>query len=306
MRVLPVLLAAAVFAAPALAEKPTPDAKVTVEDNTYRFGDLYRSERGTTVEACAQMCTQESSCASWSLVPATFSLGPRCELKRNPGVASHRPGAVSGMSEFWQMDPSRHGEMRYQPQIPVGYQPAPVPVEQLDGSPADEPALVGGPGERAEIMIEPEPQIAAAPIKTLPPQAVAVEVARAPAQVVMPTPVKQPALDEPHPLYRKPVRTAQPSAVPTVFKSPAESAPQAQPASAEFNAVQKRTTQAVSAPVAESPVPPPPTPKPMVQPAPWAEPISDDLDETVKVSDIVADEDDATNDFLDGLSEVGF
>ncbi|MEO1659986.1 MAG: hypothetical protein AAFR51_03285 [Pseudomonadota bacterium] len=320
MRVLPVLLAAAVFAAPAFAEKPTPDAKVTVEDDTYRFGDLYRSERGTSVEACAQMCTQDSSCASWSLIPATFRLGPRCELKRTPGTASHRPGAVSGMSEFWQMDPSRHAEMRYQPAIPASRQPAAVPLEQLRPSPIPrtfgeplpvrEPELVGGPEQSAAIVSQPAPQLAARPVKTPPPQTVSVEVARGPAQGTVPAYVKQPVPEEPHPLYRKPVRTAQPAAAPTMFKDPANSAPQARPAQATFNAVQKRETQTVSAPPSTAtpppaPAAPAPAPSPAPQRVPWTERVGNDPNYSVSGGTFVPGDEDATAGFVDGVPEAG-
>ena len=124
MRALPVFLAVALIAAPALADTSLDGGPLTVEDNTYRFGDLYRSERGTTIEACAKMCSSDSVCASWSLVPATFRMGPRCELKQTPGEAVSRPGAVSGISEYWQMDPVRHSPMRYQPSVPASRQPA--------------------------------------------------------------------------------------------------------------------------------------------------------------------------------------
>lgn len=168
MRILPVLIAAMVFTAPALAEKPTPDVSVTFEADTYRYGDLYRSERGTTVEDCSLMCSRDSSCASWTLTPATFRLGPRCELKRTPGAASHRPGAASGMSEYWQMDAGRHADMRYQPRVPESRQPAAVPLEQLrpspvprvfgDPPPVREPELMGGPKTRVSaVMRRPEP-----------------------------------------------------------------------------------------------------------------------------------------------------
>ena len=143
MRAFSSLVALAVFASPALAEDALQGGVIAFEENTYRFGDLYRSERGTTVEACAEMCTADRSCASWSLTPATFRLGPRCELKRTPGEAVSRPGGASGMSEVWQMDPARHAAMRYQPSVPESRQPAAVPLDQLRPSPV--PRTFGEP-----------------------------------------------------------------------------------------------------------------------------------------------------------------
>ena len=97
MRIVLPVFAVALFAAPALAVKPTPEAPdalagapIVAEENTYRFGYPYRSERGTTVDACALACNRDASCAAWSLTPATFKIGPRCELKRAPGAASYR------------------------------------------------------------------------------------------------------------------------------------------------------------------------------------------------------------------------
>ncbi|MHA7898701.1 MAG: PAN domain-containing protein [Henriciella sp.] len=301
MRVLPLLLAAAVMSSPAIAEKPTPDTiKIAVETDTYRFGDLYRSERGTTVEACAQMCQQDQVCAAWTLTPATFQIGPRCELKRTPGAASHRPGAVSGMNEYLQMTPDRHGEMRYLVPVPASRQPAAVPLDQLrpspvprvfgDPLPPTEPELLGAPEPKISAVmrpttpiVEPAPTLAAAPASVpAPDQVETVEILRAPGQGDVPKYVKQPAPTEPHPLYKEPIRTAAPaaptaSASPaTVFKDPARkmSAPQSAPAS--FNAVEKR-------PVREAPASPPPPVKvaapsgqvPPKPPSPSAKPLRD-------------------------------
>ncbi len=66
--------------------------------DTYRFGYPYRSSRGTTPYACASQCDSDATCAAWSLTPATFRMGPRCELKRSIGSSERRPGAVSGIA----------------------------------------------------------------------------------------------------------------------------------------------------------------------------------------------------------------
>lgn len=278
MRVLPLLLAAAVMSSPAIAEKPAPESiKIAIENDTYRFGDLYRSERGTTIEACAQMCQQDQACAAWTLTPATFQIGPRCELKRTPGAASHRPGAVSGMNEYLQMTPDRHGEMRYLVPVPASRQPAAVPLDQLrpspvprvfgDPLPPTEPELLGAPEPKISAVMrpttpiaEPAPAITAMPVPApmpAPAPEQSVEVLRAPGQGEVPQYVKQPAPTEPHPLYKEPIRTAAPAAttVPaspkTVFKDPARRAPAPQAATANFNAVEKR-------PVRQAPASPPP------------------------------------------------
>lgn len=219
MRVMPALLAAALFVAPALAEKPVPDVDVTFEPNTYRYGDLYQVDAGTSVEACALRCSTDSACASWSFIPESYELGSRCELKRNPGMASYRPGVASGMSEVWQMDPARHSEMRYTPIIPATIE-AP--------NPSIEPDLMGGPETRISATMRPAPMPTAdsmTPLQPLAPTIVeTVELTRGPAQGAAPAYVKQPPPVEPHPLYRLPKPAATKASASTVFKDPSRAA----------------------------------------------------------------------------------
>lgn len=277
MRVLPVLLAATLMASPAFAEKPTPDVEtieIAVENDTYRFGDLYRSQRATSVEACALVCRQESVCASWTLTPATFRKGPRCELKRTPGAASHRPGAVSGISEAWQMDVNRDGEMRYQPQVPASRQPAAVPLDQVRLSPVPrtfgeplpktEPELLGGPAPRVSAVVrrpaQPVVQTRVQPPAPAPAAAPVVELARGPGSGQVPEYVKQPAPTEPHPLYKEPIRTAAPAPMPaapvTTFKDPARTAAAPKASTRGYNAVVKRQVSASASTNANASVPP--------------------------------------------------
>ncbi|MEM1390276.1 MAG: hypothetical protein AAGG45_04265, partial [Pseudomonadota bacterium] len=73
------------------------------EADTYRFGVAYLSTRGTTPGQCEAACNRDTDrCLSWTLVPATFQMGPRCELKRNVGAQEYRPGAVSGIALRYQ------------------------------------------------------------------------------------------------------------------------------------------------------------------------------------------------------------
>ncbi len=164
MRIVSVLMAASLIALPASATKPTPEAPVpalaggplVAEANTYRFGDLLRSEPGTTAEACAEICSKDARCAAWSLTPVTYTVPARCELKANPGAATYRPGAVSGMSELLQMDPVRDAQMRYQVKVPASRQPEAVPLDQLRPSPV--PRIFGDPlpTEGPQPKTEPE------------------------------------------------------------------------------------------------------------------------------------------------------
>ncbi|MEL6692221.1 MAG: hypothetical protein AAFQ12_04210 [Pseudomonadota bacterium] len=316
MRALSSLVALAVFASPAIAEDALQGGVLAFEDDTYRFGDLYRSERGTTVEACAQMCTADSACASWSLTPATFRLGPRCELKRTPGEAISRPGAASGMSEFWQMDPARHTPMRYQLSVPESRQPAAVPLDQLrpspvprtfgDPPPIREPELMGAPTAQTTVQT----QTIAASTAPAPKQTRTVEVYRGPGEGVVPDYVKQPAPVQAPAPQKAPVReTPKP-----VFKDPARKTPVAQPAVSNLNAVVRRrnqTPQAVAAPAPQpAPAPTPtsePIPAPLNEPAPqrvpWTERTGNTPNYSVGGSGYVPGDEDATAGFVEGLPE---
>ena len=203
MRLVPVLIAATCLALPAGATKPSPEtltnvpedlalagAPLVVQENTYRFGDLLRSEPATSVDACASACHQDARCVSWSMTPAAYTTEGRCELKANPGTASYRPGAVSGISEAVRMEP----EMRYQVRIPEGYQPAPEVVEELHGAetaaPISMPDLLGAEETRVSaVMLAPEP-----PAPPVPPVAAIAPVKTAPSAPPLPAPPTEPVL----------------------------------------------------------------------------------------------------------------
>ena len=244
MRILLTLTAAMLIAAPAMATKPTPDTllggpagsgedapdpSVFIEKNTYRFGQPYRTERGSTAEACAHMCSSDGKCASWSLTPATFQIGPRCELKLTPGMTSYRPGTVSGISRDLQMDPARDAVMRYEVSVPASRQPDAVPLDQLRPSPV--PHTFGEPLEMStpELLGERPPQVSAVMKAELVPET-APQPAMAPAPSPKPAALATPAgtpvhLDAPIEVSRTP-RTPQPA-------PPQSSNPPSPPALAE-------------------------------------------------------------------------
>jgi hypothetical protein len=210
MRFVPILIAATCLALPAGATKPTPEtppsapgnqalagAPLVVQENTYRFGDLLRSEPASSVDACAEACHLDARCVAWSMTPAVYSVEGRCELKSNPGAASYRPGAVSGISESVRMEP----EMRYQVRVPEGYQPEPEVVEELLGAeaptPIHMPDLLGATETRVSAVMKapvaPAPPAApAAPVETIEP----VEMARVAPPLPAP-PVAAPPLPAP-------------------------------------------------------------------------------------------------------------
>lgn len=98
MRMITTLGLALLLPGAALAKGNAIEPAAHYETNTYRQGSTMSSQRGTTPEACSAACSAEAMCAAWTLTPATFRIGPRCELKRSPGRSVTRPGAVSGLS----------------------------------------------------------------------------------------------------------------------------------------------------------------------------------------------------------------
>lgn len=231
MRFVPVLIAASCLALPAGATKPTPEtppsatgdlalagAPLVVQENTYRFGDLLRSEPASSVDACAKACHLDARCVAWSMTPAVYSVEGRCELKSNPGAASYRPGAVSGISESVRMEP----KMRYQVHVPEGYQPEPEVEEELLGAeapaPIHVPDLLGDSETRVSAVMKapaaPVPPAAlAAPVETIEP----VEMARIAPPLPAP-PVTAPPL--PAPPTEPVARIADAPPVPTKAAAP--------------------------------------------------------------------------------------
>jgi len=224
MRFVPVLIALSCLALPASATKPTPDspptapedlelagAPLVVQEHTYRFGDLLRSEPGTSVEACAAACHADARCVAWTLTPPAYSAEARCELKANPGTASYRPGAVSGMSESLRMEP----QMRYQVKVPEGYQPAPAETEELLGAeaaaPITMPELLGTSETRISAVMKPAP----APVAEAPVEPVIAEAPPAPVKETLALKASAPTAPTVAPGPPPPVKA-------TAFAQPAE------------------------------------------------------------------------------------
>lgn len=238
MRLVSALLAATLLTAPALAAPTAEEKSPAYEVNTYRFGYPYRSERGTTAEACEQMCNRDGSCAVWSLTPATFKVGPRCELKRAVGSATARPGAISGVANRFQPDPIRTGPMQYTGQaVPDSRQPPPRPAGQVPPSPLppgwtpvepEQSDLMGGPEQSVSVVKRPRPATTLA--------------VRGPAQGTVPSDVKQPAPVT----FATPTRLA-PKPVASAGSQPRET----------YSAVLKRPSTR-SVPAAQTPPGPPP------------------------------------------------
>lgn len=110
MRPLPLLIAASLLALPltltATGEEllgAPPEADTAGhQPNTYRYGYVYASEGVTTPTACEARCNSDTACSSWSTTPTAPDTDLRCDLKRNIGRATYRPGAVSGVASKYQ------------------------------------------------------------------------------------------------------------------------------------------------------------------------------------------------------------
>ncbi|MDG1824666.1 MAG: PAN domain-containing protein [Henriciella sp.] len=334
MRILSALAAIAMIASPAFAEHHSKVTKVNTvpadtrlaghEPDTYRFGYPYNSMRGTTPGQCEQMCNRDQSCASWSYVPATFQIGPRCELKRSVGSQSYRPGAVSGIAKQYQPRPQSAPRTAVTQAAPTvtrreTYRPAPQsaprPVRsQSVRSTAPKPmaGLLGGPtvittGQGANgRVIRPSGAMPANAPKIYP------SPAPAPAPVAMPAP--RPTMTTiPNAVTRRPAPVAKPQPAP-VQPTPRAPVPQFEMVPEQAAAPAPRPAPQ-PAPVASAPVE---ATAPMssggvsIEPAapipnrrkPWTERSNGDPDYSVGDSGFIPGDEEATAGLIDGLPEA--
>lgn len=271
------LAAPMAMADPALKGGPQP-ADMIIEPDTYRFGYPYHSTRGESVEQCAALCTREARCSAWSLTPATFQIGPRCELKRKVGKAERQPGAVSGLA----VRPYASA-----PPQPVSAPASETPQRQVL-RPVDSGAYRPAQAQPAIIMPSPadmqpvtKPSPKAVPISTAKPMAVPAVDAMRRAQ---PKP-QAPAV--------KPVKAAAPAPV-----SPPKAAP-------TVNAMTRATPKAIQQPLqvgVTTRKTPPPMP-PQTPRKPWTERTADDIDYSVQGMDFIPGDREAAAGFLDGAPE---
>lgn len=319
MRILSALAAIAIIASPAFADhaKVTKRATVPVdtrlpahEPDTYRFGYPYNILRGTSPGQCEQMCNRDQSCAAWSFVPATFQVGPRCELKRSVGSQINRPGAVSGIAIKFHPVPQRSVQApAAQTSVRQTYRPAPqaaprpVQTTRIMSAPQPAPAqpyqmkeLMGGPttvrsGQDTPGRITRAPAPQPAPVA-------------APTVYAGPRPLTQ----MPNAVTRRPAapQPAQPATRPA--PPPARPVPQFQMVPEDEMAPAPAPVQA-TAPVATAPTS---TGGVAISPAapiqnrrkPWTERSNGDPDYSVGDSGFIPGDEEATAGFVDGLPEA--
>lgn len=296
------LMALTLLAAPAAADmsQSTSSVKTVPEDtrlpghepDTYRFGQPYNAVRGTSPAQCEQVCDRDQGCAAWSYVPATFQLGPRCELKRSVGAQSFRPGAVSGIAS------------RFHPVPEVIYSDGePGSVSHVSSSGVrsaqatstqnrSERSLMGGPtivrtgaSSLAGDAVIATPATRPAPAPT-PLAATPLAIVRRPAPAPTPKPV--PTTPPPQPLTPRvstPAPTAPPQrAVPQFEMTPGQAstpAPAAVDGGVQFDP--------------EGPL--------QTGRRPWTERTSTDPDYSIVDPDYIPGDEQATAGFLDGVGE---
>ncbi|MEM1036905.1 MAG: PAN domain-containing protein [Pseudomonadota bacterium] len=334
------LFALALFAGGAFAQtQVVKTGSVVTQDNrlpghepdTYRFGIAYLSTRGTSPGQCEAACNRDANrCASWTLVPATFQMGPRCELKRNIGAQQYRPGSVSGITLRYQ---PKGNELQQAferrstvPQPRATYRsatPAPqpvttrqVPIRRAPTSPSTSTVMTAPSGPAPALRGAPPPppsspvNLAPTPMdRPIPPIRVAPEPSMpAPApQPVQPVKPERPPQFEMQPSSATPVPAPQPAPTPTrqiqpIRRSAAVPAPSPEPAP---------QPAAQPAPVATVPVepsggvqmdPPPPPIQPRSR-TPWNERTGAETDYSVSDIDIIPGDEEATAGFIGGVPE---
>jgi len=236
------------------------------EPDTYRFGYPYKSSRGTTPYACASQCDSDATCAAWSLTPATFRIGPRCELKRSIGSSERRPGAVSGIASRFH---PKAQPVRQTPAPRPRFAPAPSPKPALRPLPPRATSARPLPSVDAMTRTKPRPVVAAPP-----PQ---------------PAPRPQP-ISSPPPRVDAMTRPVSHRIDPPVQTRPEPGPP---PPSVPTHAALEDTGTVQIYP------PPPP-----IQPRkPWTDRTQDDVTYSVEDMDFIPGDEEATAGYLDGAPD---
>ncbi len=260
------------------------------EPDTYRFGYPYSSTRGTTPGLCEQNCNRDNACAAWSLVPATFRMGPRCELKRSIGSSQRRPGAVSGIASKFH---PRAQPMRQTASSP----PRPVPARTAP-RPAAPPVVRASPVRRAPgpaqrpVIYRPGPRSDTSGLKGAPSNS---------GQIIRTAPTRRPVITTPPP-------AARPAPAPVLDAVTRPGPPPPSRAAGRF----ELHPQPAPSPLPPAPVgtqsqpgevqifPPPPPIKPR---KPWTERGNDEADYSVQDMDYVPGDEQATAGYIDGAPE---
>lgn len=326
MRILSILAAIALFASPAVADSHAKVTKVATvpsaerlpghEPDTYRFGYPYAAMRGTSPGQCEMMCNRDDSCSAWSYVPATFQMGPRCELKQSVGSQSYRPGAVSGIANKYHPVPRTTIQ-------PKAVHPASRPVQQ----PVQRPAISSAPPIRTTRAApqpmptrpaEPYPmrELLGGPTSVTSGAAVTGRVTRpaAPAPQPSPAPTVYPQTAAPRQLtqapnavMRRPAPAPQsaPQPVRQAPPPPARPVPQFQMVPPEEAApAQVQTAPVATAPMSSGGVSITPAAPIQNRRKPWTERSNGDPDYSVGDSGFIPGDEEATAGFVDGLPEA--
>lgn len=334
--------ALALIASPAFAENTVTKKRVVPADNrlpghepdTYRFGLPYNTMRGTTPGQCEMMCNRDDSCAAWSLAPATFQMGPRCELKRSIGSAEYRPGAVSGIAFKFQpqslvrqqsySQPTRvtnSGQRIIAPQPTTTYRPAERPITQPAQRAVTQPAPMTRIEPRGVPTTRIEPRVTtprAAPVRALPaprqgepvlmggptPSEAERNLTRAPS----PTQAAIPVQRQPEPVMVTPRPAPQPQPMPqqAVRPQPAPAQTATRPAGPPpptQPVPQFSMTPQATAPSSTGGVQMDPPPPVMQARRPWTERSNGDPEYAVQDMDFIPGDEQATAGFVTGIPD---
>ena len=281
------------------------------EPDTYRFGIAYLSTRGTTPAQCEAACNSDTQrCAAWTLVPATFQMGPRCELKRNVGAQEYRPGAVSGnafryqptgaelQEAFERQTVARQSVTRTSPTIrPAVTRSVPTrsatPPSTVTRSVASDPVRIAPPKNPLYRTTNPAPTRSGQAVSTT-------------AVTPMPVSPTKPAAMIPSP-QRPPQFEMQPTAPSAVTTTVPTPSPQVQPLRSEVTVSEPTTMPAPVATVPTGPsggvqVSPPPAPLQRTR-TPWHLRTGNEPDYSVSEMDTIPGDEEATAGLLGGVPE---
>lgn len=327
MRILSILAAIAIFASPAIADNHVKITKVATvpsaerlpghEPDTYRFGYPYAAMRGTSPGQCEMMCNRDDSCSAWSYLPATFQMGPRCELKQSVGSQSYRPGAVSGIASKYHPVPrttiqpkATHPATRPAPRTVT--RPAPPPIRTTRAAPQPAPTRPAQqPYQMRELLGGPTTVSSGQTAMGRVTRPAAVEPRPVPAPTVYPQPAPAPqqAAAAPRPLTQAPNAVMRRPAPVSAAQPTRQAPPPARPVPQFQMVPPEETASAQSAPVATAPVssggvsitPAAPIPN---RRKPWTERSNGDPDYSVGDSGFIPGDEEATAGFIDGLPEA--
>ena len=232
MRVTAILLAAALFAAPAFADKKEKKGPV-FEPNTYRFGGTYSVLSSRSASQCSTTCGRDARCLSWSFVDLPGASGQNsCELKSTIGKSETNPTATSGISprleKRYQPSPYRDASTLLGAQTPSPSATTRRVQNSTVRKQAEVPALRTTTSTKRVALPKPAPKYVAAPaapvtISSSPPKRIAAPAA--PATMTASKPATRKAPTAPAVITSTPAKPSNLAAPPASLQAPEPAKP---------------------------------------------------------------------------------